>query len=223
MKKALLAGVCLLSLYFISQTIISQFFKNESLDGITIVLDAGHGGRDQGTSYEDVMEADLNLEIVMELSKLMEEAGANVVLTRKEDTDLSSVDAKNHKQEDLDKRLAIMDEENNDLYISIHMNSYPLASVHGTHVFYNDNNTASQTLAKIMQEKLNSFKDQKKDSKNANFYLLQKTKTTGVFIECGFLSNDKDRNELINPEYRQRLANVIYEGVLSYFNELAYD
>ena len=207
--KYLFITLCILYFPF---TIYSNY-KNNLLSGIVIVLDSGHGGFDQGASYQNIIESDLNLIITKKLEKKLIQLGSEVILTRKDHEDLSN----NHiKKEDMKKRIEIINNEKNDLLISIHMNSYQNNQVHGFHVFHQNNEDSIQ-LANIIQNDMNQQLNQNKEIKPGNFYILKYARITGVLIECGFLSNQTDRNQLLNEEYQNKIVNSLINSIIKYY------
>jgi N-acetylmuramoyl-L-alanine amidase len=92
-----------------------------------IVIDAGHGGHDEGTSGPNgVLEKDVVLDVALRLAKLVQtKMGAEVVLTRSDDTFIP-----------LQQRTAIANDHGADLFLSIHANSSPSSSVAGTETFF---------------------------------------------------------------------------------------
>ena len=112
----------------------------ECSDSAVIVIDPGHGGFDGGASASDgTAEKDINLQISMQLKKVMEEYPVKVIMTRQEDVALnpSEGNIRSMKRQDLQQRRRIIDEVQPDLAVSIHLNNYKAdASVYGAQVFY---------------------------------------------------------------------------------------
>lgn len=190
------------------------------LSGVTLVLDAGHGGKDQGAQVEDVKEQEINLQITKKLKTKLENAGANVTLTRDGAYDLASEGASNRKKEDMKNRVAIINQEPSDLFISIHLNSYPNTSIQGAHAFYKKGDEASKQFADIIQKRFNVLTKLEKDSKTGDYYILNNTDRPGVLVECGFVSNAEERARLVSEEYQDQLADVLYNSVLEYLGGL---
>lgn len=190
------------------------------LSGVTLVLDAGHGGKDQGAQVEDVKEQEINLQITKKLKTKLENAGANVTLTRDGAHDLASEGASNRKKEDMKNRVAIINQEPSDLFISIHLNSYPNTSIQGAHAFYKKGDEASKQFADIIQKRFNVLTKLEKDSKTGDYYILNNTDRPGVLVECGFVSNAEERAKLVSEEYQDQLADVLYNSVLEYLGGL---
>lgn len=218
--SVLLLFINMSSTYFIEAM---RRFAFKPLDGMVIVLDAGHGGRDDGARAEKVREQEINLLITKKCQKLFEDAGAEVVLTRKDEKDLSSEYAKNHKQEDMKNRIKIINGEKSDIMISIHLNSYGNTSVHGAQVFYMKDHVASLELANSIQSYFRSELSSKMLPKPGDYYLLNHAKIPSVLLECGFISNPKEREKLKDDKYQDKIAESIFAGVLKYFETMNYN
>lgn len=186
------------------------------LSGKLIIIDPGHGGKDPGTSYGDIYEKNINLEIALKLEGELAKRGASVILTRDGDYDLSKANAKWRKKSDFDNRIRIINNNQADLYLSIHLNYLSDAEYYGAQVFYDKKN---KRLASIIQEKINENLENDRKIKQipVNTYLYRQLNIPGVLIECGFLSNYKERNLLIDKNYQKKLASLIAEAISSYF------
>lgn len=222
--KILLIGLIAVGCYLISEHFIYAVKDAiyAPLSGTVLVLDAGHGGKDEGAIVEGVTEKGINLAIVMKLQKLFEDAGAKVVLTRVDENDLSSSTASNHKREDMKNRISIINDEKNDLLLSIHLNSYSNTSVKGAQTFYMKGNAASELLARCIQVQFLEI-ESKMEPKPGDYYLLNNSRIPAVLVECGFLSNPEERVKLQQEEYQDKIANLIFAGTLNYFKELNYE
>ena len=217
--KRLIKLTLLLLLFLI--IIISIFNVNASnltfpLLGKTIYLDAGHGGVDNGATVNNVHEKDLNLQIVYKLKETLTSAGATVLLTRKDDNDISNPNALYRKKSDFDNRIKLINNSNADLYISIHQNIYQNKKYSGPQVFYVKDN---QKLAEIIQNTLNKYLNTKRKVKTINnTYMYKLLKKKGILIECGFISNDNERYKLKTGEYQLELSKIITEGIITYYS-----
>ncbi len=198
--------------------------KPEVADTPVIIIDAGHGGEDGGTSGKDgTLEKDLNLAIALELCELFRASGYEVRLTRESDMLLYDRDSdyQGHKKaQDMAARLAIMNEYTDAVFISIHMNSFPQSKYHGLQVYYSPNSPESQRLANTVQStvasNLQPENDRKTKSSDGNIYLLDKTDLPAILIECGFLSNPEECALLATDAYRARLALCIYTATVDW-------
>ena len=188
-----------------------------SLFGISFVIDPGHGGKDNGSCYNEVLEDEINLNIATKLMNISINEGAVSSLTRVGDYDLSSENASNHKREDLKARVNYINNSGAQFFISIHMNSFPSnVSVNGPMVYYEKNNEESERFAKEVSNVLNEFSGGDKPIHYDDFYLFRNTKIPGILVECGFISNSKDRHNLTNELYQQEFAKKLYEGIEIY-------
>jgi N-acetylmuramoyl-L-alanine amidase len=178
------------------------------LTGKVITIDVGHGGVDPGSVYDGVYEKDLNLAISLELEKELSRLGASVILTREGDYDLSKPNAYLRKKSDFDNRIKLINNSGANYYLSIHLNYLEDEEYYGPQVFYNNNN---EEIALHLQKDLNALLNTDREVKMipSKTYMYSRLKIPGVLIECGFLSNDYERNLLITKEYQKKLASII--------------
>lgn len=195
----------------------------QSGGGPLVVLDAGHGGIDPGkVGINGVLEKDLNLEITLLVKKYLEMDDVRVVLTRNSDEGLYDANASNKKVQDMKNRVDIIEKEQPAVTVSIHQNSYPEEYVHGAQVFYYTGSAEGQKLAEKIQNRLVEGVDPdntRQIKANDSYYLLKKTPTPIVIVECGFLSNSAEAKKLSEPSYQKELAWEIHLGILQYLNE----
>ena len=186
------------------------------LTGKVIIIDPGHGSEDSGANVGNIYEKDINLKISLYLEKELGRLGATTILTRTEDNDLSTPNARYRKKSDFDNRIKLINESNANMYLSVHLNYLNNSLYSGPQVFYNKDN---KELAKLIQNALNKYTKENREVKNIpkDTYMYSKLKVPGVLIECGFLSNPKERAKLVNEEYQKLIAKAISEGVLEYY------
>ena len=185
--------------------------------GKTIIVDAGHGGFDGGAVADDnTLEKDLNLEIANLLKKYLISSGYRVIMTREDNSALSE-----HKLDDMRKRLQVMQENRDALFVSIHCNKFPVSSARGLQVFYSQNTESSKELADLIQKQYNTYlnKSCKRVSKPSSnsIYLLDKAPCDAVLIECGFLSNRAELELLKDDTYRNELAKTITNAINRFY------
>ncbi len=187
-----------------------------------VVIDAGHGGSDPGkVGINGALEKDVNLSIALMVKQFLEANDVQVILTRDGDEGLYDENASNKKVQDMKKRVGIIEDTAPHVTVSIHQNSYPEEYVHGAQVFYYDTSTEGKALAEILQTRLKEDVDpgNKRQTKaNDSYYLLKKTATPIVIVECGFLSNREEADKLCDPLYQEKMAWSIHLGVLQYLN-----
>ncbi len=188
----------------------------------TVVLDAGHGGEDGGASAASgIVEKEINLEITLLLRDLLEANGIRVILTRETDVLLydRNVDYRGRKKAlDLAARRKIAEETPDSVFVSIHMNTYPLQSCHGLQVWYSPNDTRSHTLATNIQETARTRLDPQNDRTvkraGSSIYLLHKITSPAVLVECGFLSNPEEAEQLGTKEYQRKIALALFLAIV---------
>ncbi len=189
---------------------------------ICVVIDAGHGGADPGkVGINGALEKDINLEIVKKLKVFLEQADIEVILTRDSDMGLYDENASNKKVQDMKRRIALIEETAPALTVSIHQNSYHEEYVHGAQTFYYANSEQSKLLAEKIQLLLLDEIDgdnTRTAKSNDSYYLLKKTSSPIVIVECGFLSNSEEAEKLSSDYYQEKLAWAIHLGILQYIN-----
>lgn len=189
----------------------------------TVIIDAGHGGRDGGASADDdgTLEKDLNLAVAKKLEALLKTANVRVVMTRESDIELASPDSDHKKRDDLNARLAIAQEAENAIFVSLHMNKFPVAKYSGLQVYYSPNNEKSVSLAERIQADAaawNTKNARRPKAADDSIYLLYHMQIPAVLVECGFLSNYEEKELLKTDAYQKKLAVSIYASILQYLS-----
>lgn len=188
-----------------------------------VVLDAGHGGIDPGkVGVNGALEKDINLQIASVLKMFLEANDIKVVMTRESDEGLYDMEADNKKVQDMKRRIALIEEQDPLLVISIHQNSYPEEYVKGAQVFYYNGSEEGVALAEKLQAQLVKTlnpENRRQIKANDSYYLLKKTAKPIVIAECGFLSNYEETEKLTDSLYQEKVAWAIHLGVLQYINE----
>lgn len=191
---------------------------------MTIVIDAGHGGNDPGkVGVNKSNEKDINLAIAKELCKLLEKEKIKVIMVREEDIGLYSEGSNSKKVEDMRNRCNLIDEANPICTVSIHQNSYHEEEVKGAQVFYYEHSDGGKELAECLQKHMIDELDKsnhRKAKANDSYYLLRKTKTPTVIVECGFLSNWEEAELLVTEKYQKKVAKSICNGIMEYLEDL---
>lgn len=194
---------------------------------IKIVIDPGHGGIDSGASKGNVVESEVTLSISKKLQAYLASDGYDVILTRNKDISLDSLSSngKTRQERDLNARTTIINNNDVQLFVSIHVDSYPAyPSMTGSIVYYNSKFPKSIELAQNIQRQLNcmksgSFKRQAHNSEPSNFYVLRNSDVPGVLVETAFISNTKERQLLATDDYRNKIAKAILSGIeMTQFN-----
>lgn len=184
-------------------------------DKLTIVVDPGHGGARPGAVYPnaegvDIIERDLTLAISLKLRDRLLEAGYNVVMTRETDIDV-----------DLYERAEIANAVNADLFVSVHCNaSGTVPTYQGIYTYYFPDSKRGEKLARTIQPPLCALTGAiDRGVSKANFVVLRETDMCAVLVETGFMSNVEELTRLCDPEYQEKVAWGIAEGVIQYLND----
>ncbi|MBD5403036.1 N-acetylmuramoyl-L-alanine amidase [bacterium] len=187
--------------------------SSRPLKDLTVVVDAGHGGNEFGAiGCLGHKEKEINLHIAMKIKSLLENAGANVIMTRQKDESLSLKD-----------RVDITNNNNADLFISIHNNALPDSSAHlktsGTEVYYFY--PQSKAFAKSVLESITKETGMKNNKARAeSFAVIRNTNCPAILVEIGYMINPEDNAKLIDPEFQNKAAKSILHGLEKYLNEL---
>ena len=187
-----------------------------------VVLDAGHGGEDSGAiGVSGVLEKDLNLSITKALGEMLENEGIQVIYTRVDDKLLYKPEENIkgiRKISDLKNRCKIAAEHPEALFVSIHMNTFGAEKYSGLQVYYavdEESRRLAETIQSSVVERLQPDNNRKvKEGKG--IYVLENIENTSVLIECGFLSNRAECENLSQKEYQKRLSFSIFCGIIEY-------
>ena len=187
---------------------------------LCICIDAGHGGSDPGKiGVNQTEEKEINLQIAKKLRTVLEKQGYRIVMTRTGEEDLSEKGAENAKISDMQNRVAYIARKKAAFTVSIHQNSYTAESARGAQVFYYSGSVEGKELAEHIQASLKELVDAQntREAKADNtYYMLKKTPTPTVIVECGFLSNHEEAQRLGRDDYQQQLATGIAAGIHAY-------
>ena len=186
----------------------------------TIVIDAGHGGRDAGTVAADgTLEKDINLSIALALYDFVRVLGLQSVMLRDTDEQVYDPD-ESRDHSDLYTRLERINAVENAALVSIHQNHFTDESEWGLQVFYSPNDEESPLLADSIQllnrKFLQSGNTRVTKESDDSYYILYRAEAPSVMVECGFMSNYAENNHLKDPRYQRLLACVIGVGILEW-------
>lgn len=176
-----------------------------------IVVDPGHGGEDEGGSFDGILEKDINLSIGLRLEEQLTAMGYEVLLTRRGDDFMDKYE-----------RVEMANAWQADIYVSIHQNTYEDSSASGIETWYCKAEGAQESgrLANLLnRELLSATGAVKRELKqDAEFVVNTKTTMPSCLIETGFLSNPEERARLNQEEYQEKLAQGMAKGIDSYFH-----
>lgn len=176
-------------------------------------------------SSRGTTEAETNLKISLKLQNLLEQSGCTVILTRSDENaiyDLDKTTLREKKISDIRNRVKIGNSSSADLFVSVHLNKIPQQQYWGWQCFYNSKNEISINLAKKIQSNLNESiqKDNKRVAmKLDTVYIMKHVEIPISIVECGFLSNPEEEQQLLDDEYQNKLAWGIFNGIIEFFNE----
>ena len=187
---------------------------------ITVVIDPGHGGLYAGAHDSNgIMEKDIDLNIAQKIKKLAAEYNVNIVLTRNRDELVGNAAT---LKEDLENRVAIKNETNPDLFVSIHVNATPEISTARTGfeayiTRKKEDNKARLLSSAILNELKNIYAvDETIKQREVGIYVLDHSNCPAVIIQCGYITNPKDVAFIINPANQEKVARKILEGIVKY-------
>ena len=191
------------------------------LEGKAIIIDPGHGGVDPGHSGVKMDESAIVLDTSLRVQKLFEQKTPfTVLLTRNDDTRPG-----NTPGESLKKRVEFAQENNGDIFVSIHAIGFN-EQVEGTETFYyrsatNPNSEESRVLAEKVQKRLvQALQSNDRGVKTENFYVVKYNTMPAILAELGFIDAKGEGEKLATEEWRQRAAEAIYQGILDYYEEM---
>ncbi|WP_223069658.1 N-acetylmuramoyl-L-alanine amidase family protein [Paenibacillus caui] len=188
-----------------------------------ILIDAGHGGIDGGTSYGTILEKDINLEIGRRLYLLLRSEGYRAVLNRTGDYALSDDNrwhaSRSRHTRDLAQREGLSEEVKTSIVVSLHVNWSNNKTRKGPIVLH-QNEGRSALLAACIQETLNGiYSSSSRPELGKPYYLLKHTEVPAVIVETGFISNSRDRDFLTSPRGQMKIAQAITSGIARYYME----
>ena len=224
-KIELVITVLLLAGLIFASRKVSRYAASDNVKDVAgnkVVVDAGHGGADPGKiGINGLEEKGINLSISLLLRDTLEKSGYSVIMTREEDKGLYDSSAANKKAQDMQRRIAMIREHMPVLSVSIHQNSYPQEEIKGAQVFYYTHSGEGKKAAEIMQESLLVLDDtnHRKAKANDTYYLLKRTESPTIIVECGFLTNTEEAGLLKQEEYQKKVAEAIVAGIKAYMEK----
>lgn len=178
-------------------------------DGVfLVVLDPGHGGKDPGAMVGEAAEKDINLAIALLVrERLLEQEGVEVVMTREQD-----------EYPSLSDRVNLANQENADLYVSIHANALENEEDYeGIYTFYHPDKPSDKAVAEMIQEAVTSVSGGlDRGAQSEDYFVLRETDMPAVLIETGFMTCPEELSKLQDPDYQKLLAQGIVQGIMAY-------
>ena len=192
----------------------------EKIEDFVVTIDAGHGDWDGGTvGPKGILEKDINLAVSLEIGKILDEVeGISVIYTREND-DLTGWS--DDVMQNLNKRVAISNEYDSDVFISIHCNSGTDTSYSGVETWYNPEVVEAAEIAPIIQENLASIgytndRGAKESIGNHSLAILRNNPAAAVLLELGFLTNSNDEAYLTSDFGQAKIGEAIAQAVVEY-------
>lgn len=169
-----------------------------------VVVDAGHGGKDQGASRSGILEKDLNLQMALKVRDALAAKGLTVKMTRSDDVFLPLATISN-----------IANAAKPDVFVSIHHNASNSPAINGLETYYYTSH--SIPLAQAVHAQLKSIGGIKDNGvRKAMFYVIHHTKAPAILCEMGYVSNPAELNRLANPAIQKQQAEAIAQGIVNY-------
>jgi N-acetylmuramoyl-L-alanine amidase len=176
-----------------------------------IILDAGHGGSDEGACVKSFQEKQVTLTTTLLAKDYLEEMGHRVVLTRSRDVFLS-----------LHRRASLANKTQGTLFVSIHFNASKAKEAKGVEIYYcNGEETwraqASKRLANcVLYHLVQETQAHSRGVKEGNFHVIRETQMPAVLVEGGFVTNPEERSQLKSRQYLDQIAKGVAEGIDKY-------
>ncbi|WP_295164995.1 N-acetylmuramoyl-L-alanine amidase family protein [Selenomonas sp. F0473] len=186
--------------------------------GHTVVLDPGHGGSDSGAvGYSGIREKDVALAVALQTESLLRAAGANVVMTRTRDADVSDTD--HSPRGELQARVDVAaGNPRSELFLSIHCNAFTNPDAHGMETYYYPKTDNDERFARLLNEELETAGGLfNRGVKYAKFYVLRHTEIPASLVEMGFLSNPEEEALLGSADYQKKMAEALFRAIVRYF------
>ncbi len=170
----------------------------------TVVIDAGHGGHDNGGQWGRVYEKHLALDTAYRLESKLKILGYQTVLTRSSDYFIS-----------LPQRVSTGNRYRNAIFVSIHYNYTWKQEVSGLETFYSSKE--GRRLAQLVQGSLiRRTQTIDRNAKYARFYVIRNSTLPAILVEGGFVSNSLERDRMKSAWFRENIAQGIVDGIQRY-------
>ncbi len=169
-----------------------------------IILDPGHGGYDPGANRDGIFEKDIALDVAKRVKKYLKQSGFNVLMTRNDDSTVS-----------LKERMVLANKEKPDAFISIHVNASKNPKIKGLETHWYTMQSKSLAM-EVQNQMVNNLVVPDRGIKNSRFYVIRNTQVPSILAEIGYLSNDKERAQIMTEERKEATAKAIADGIIGY-------
>lgn len=177
--------------------------KAESIRFSTVVIDAGHGGKDGGSVWNGLIEKKLCLDVAKRVESGLKSRGVKTVMTRRSDSFV-----------ELDQRARLANRVPSSIFVSIHFNGSRKTLISGGEVYYRS--SRGRILASAVSRTIKSrVTGGSRGIFQGDFKVLRETRMPAVLVECGYISNKREARRCAEPAHRQKLADAIVSGLLA--------
>ena len=174
--------------------------RNTSRTFTTVVIDAGHGGKDSGAVKGGVAEKAAALDVARQLNQKLRADGFHTVMTRTGDYFV-----------ELNERAAISNRQTNAIFVSIHFNDSRKRKISGVDTYYNS--SVAEPIAAKIERSLSKIAVCR-GIHHANYRVLRNNRNPAVLVECGFLSNGREADRARHADYRDKIAKLIAQAIV---------
>lgn len=187
-------------------TILASNFIISNAASYKVFIDAGHGGKDNGSTHNGYFEDAINLQIAQKLEDKLIDEGIKVEMSRDDDSYIS-----------LSKRAIKSNNSDADMFISIHQNASLNKNANGIETYYMGakNKDLATTIHKSVVNYTNA---NDRNIKTKNLQVLRDNQKPSILLECGFISNSSEGYKLSTDEYQDKVVDGIVDGIKKYFN-----
>lgn len=179
----------------------------------TVILDAGHGGKQPGAVSQRIMEKTVNLRLTFAIERHLHRHGINTALTRLDDRHVT-----------LGDRARYGSDFQNPIFVSLHYNGASNKGASGIETFYAGNRTSRELAASVQNRLITATQAKDRRIKNGNHFrvLSRDNKApSAILVEGGFMTNAQELQLITNPQYREQQAQAIAFGIIDYLRNNA--
>lgn len=186
--------------------------KPSSRSYYKVSIDPGHGGSDPGTGAvyvnNELIEKELNLTTSLLVADILESYGVEVEFTRTDDSYVTLLD-----------RIQMINSYAPDAAVSIHYNSSTNKDAYGIETYYTGPKLNKELASDIQIALCSTTGANDRGVKTENFTVIQKTNCTSALVEGGFISNEKEANNITDLTYKQKIAEGIAKGIMQFLKD----
>lgn len=209
-------GIALLAV-FLGIELYSDLFP---LAGRVIILDAGHGGIDHGSSFDGYLEKDLTLLMVQRLKEKLNHYGAKVIMTRDADLGLAEPVLPSKKEQylaELKARADVANNSNADIFITFHVDARRTSAYSNISIHYPADSSAGLKLARSIDHCIRKSFPVPSKAEVGDEYLIEENTIPTVLINLGGYSGGANASVFQSPKYQELLVDAVSEGICLFF------